>query len=244
MFGFFSFIKLIFYPDKKFIRKLRNILGFYPHNPRYYELALTHKSAPLPVFRKVQSNNERLEFLGDAVLDLAVSAYLYKKFPNVDEGFLTQLRSKIVNGKKLSEIAKSINLNNLVHSNTGRNAGGRIFEDAFEALIGAVYLDRGYYFVEHFLENKIIGKHIDIDVLNREETNFKSKFIEWSQKNKVNAEFFTDRESFDSKYFISYLRIDNKNIGQGKGISKKAAEQNAAKNALDNLEKDNLFNSD
>ncbi len=244
MSGLFSLVRILFYPDKAFIRKLRKILGFFPHNPKYYELALTHKSAPLLVNKKVQSNNERLEFLGDAVLDLAVSAYLYKKFPNVDEGFLTQLRSKIVNGKKLTELAKHIKLQKLVHANIGKNTTGRIYEDAFEALIGAIYLDRGFKCVETFISQKIIGNHINLDALIKEETNFKSKFIEWAQKYKVNADFFTDYESLDSKYFISYIRIENEIAGQGRGISKKIAEQNAAQNTLENLEKDNKIQPD
>jgi ribonuclease-3 len=242
--GFLAIIKYLFYPDKVFLKKIKKITGFLPRNPDFYELALTHKSAPLSVNKRALSNNERLEFLGDTVLDLVVSSYLFNKFPNADEGFLTQVRSKIVNGKQLSELAKQIKLHKLIHSNTGKNAPGRIYEDAFEALVGAVYLDCGYVAAEKFVSKQIIEKHIDINALISKETNFKSKLIEWAQKYKLEIEFYTDYESVDSKIFISYLRIGNKTIGEGKGVSKKTAEQNAAKAALLKLETEQFTAND
>jgi len=236
VFKIISFFKLNFYKNKTFVKSLRKILGFSPRDLRFYELALTHKSVSTG---SKKANNERLEFLGDAILDAVISHYLFNKFPLADEGFLTAMRSKIVNGKKLSALAKETGIHKLIKYNTPNGSSTRIYEDAFEAFIGAIYLDRGYLKTENFIKNKILGKYIDIEKLKYIDNNFKSKFIEWAQKNKLIPDFYTDFESESSKSFISYLRINNNIIGTGKGITKKEAEQNAAKNGIKQIKKGN-----
>ncbi len=211
---------------------MKKILGFKPKNTLYYTLALTHKSAGQKDCVNNYENNERLEYLGDAILDAVISELLYQRFPTGDEGFLTQMRTKIVNGKKLSELAKKIGIKKLISVDKGTPLSEKIFEDAFEAFIGAIFLDRGYNYVKRFVAQRIMIQHVNLNKLKHVETNYKSKVIEWSQKNKHAVEFVTEYESEDSKYFISHLKIDSKIYGTGKGTSKKEAEQKAAEQTL------------
>ena len=210
-------------------------MGFKPKNIDYYILAFTHKSHDSKDFSGFHDNNERLEYLGDAILDAAISELLYKRFPSADEGFLTQMRTRIVNGKKLTELAKKLQIEKLLFIKSQKNITERIYEDAFEALIGAIFLDRGFKYVSLFVSQKIMVEHIDLNKLKFEDTNYKSKVIEWSQKHKIPIEFCTEEESEDSKYFISSLKINNDVIGKGKGFSKKSAEQNASQFALEKI---------
>jgi ribonuclease III len=215
--------------------KLRKILGFYPSDLSLYQIALTHKSASYKINGE-RVNNERLEFLGDAILDAVISDYLYKKYPNEREGFLTEMRSKIVNGDKLKELAVKLNLEDFVNQKTNFPINSsRIFEDAFEALIGAIYLDQGYKSVYKFINSEIISRHIDFDELELTNTNYKSQLIEWSQRTKSQIEFnsFNDGESLGQ--FISEVKLHDSTIGIGKGASKKEAEQNAAQEALETI---------
>ncbi len=182
-------------------------------------------------------NNERLEFLGDAILDAVVAEYLYLKFPDKKEGFLTQNRSKIVNGDNLGELAMKLGLDNLVisyASNYTRNK--HILGDAFEALIGAMYLDHGYKAVKKFVFKQLLNKHIDLTKVVKTESNFKSRLIEWAQKEKKEL-FFDTRPEGNSAVpeFISEVKIGEEIIASGAGLSKKEAEQNAAKKALKEL---------
>lgn len=233
--GFFRKIQFLFCPkkDKKgFFRELKNILGFSPNNIRYYELAFLHKSASVKKKGKLL-NNERLEFLGDAVLDMVIAEYLFKKYPYRDEGFLTQTRSKIVNGANLHKLARKLNLHKLVVANMQNGRGQKsIYGDTFEAFIGAIYLDKDYKTAKKFIIERVIRKHINIPRLVSIDTNYKSQLIEWGQKYKLPVMFYTDLESPDSKYFVSHIRVDNKSCGFGRGISKKEAEQKAAKDSL------------
>ncbi len=216
---------------------IKKILGFRPDKIEYYELAFVHRSSSKISLGGVPLNNERLEYLGDAILGAVIADMLFHKFPNADEGFLTQMRSKIVNGENLSKLAKDIGINKFVVSNTNVILSKKnIFGDAFEALIGAVYLDKGYQKTEHFIINRVIKNHVDLDLLESTDTNYKSKLIEWGQKYKREIGFYTDLESYDSKVFVCYIRIDNEIYGSGKGKSKKEAEQSAAKKTLTKVE--------
>lgn len=218
--------------NKDYYRTLTKLLGFKPKNESLYVLAFTHKSVESLESDGFYNNYERLEYLGDAILDAAISELLYKRFPSADEGFLTQMRTKIVNGKSLTELAKKLQIERLLFVKSSKNLTERVFEDAFEALIGAIYLDRGFKYVIRFVSQKIMVEHINLNQLKFVDTNYKSRIIEWSQKHKITIEFCTDENSDDSKSFISKLKIYDKVIAEGNGYSKKAAEQSASKNAL------------
>lgn len=216
-------------------------MGFNPKNLSFYILALTPKSAvPRSCIKGSDINNERLEFLGDAILDAAISELLFKRFPAADEGFLTQMRTKIVNGKKLTELAKKIHLENLIVRKSKHNISERIYEDAFEALIGAIYLDRGFKYVKQFVLQKIMVEHINLNKLRFINNNYKSRVIEWSQKYKIPIEFITDITSETSKEFTAQLLINGNIVSVGKGVSKKNAEQAASENALNKIKEGNF----
>jgi len=218
--------------NKEFKKKLVEILGFYPSDLSLYQVALTHKSASY-THNGERVNNERLEFLGDSILDAVISDFLYKIYPNEREGFLTEMRSKIVNGEKLKELAIRIKLDQfIIQKNTIPNPSSRIFEDAFEALIGAIYIDKGYWKVYDFISEKIVQKHIDLQVLETTNLNYKSQLIEWSQKTKSQIEFTSSTDMDNPQFFISFIKQNEEIIGTGKGSSKKEAEQNAAQQAL------------
>lgn len=221
--------------NKDYRKTLIKLLGFKPKNENLYLLAFTHKSVGAVENNSYFDNNERLEYLGDAILDAAVSELLYKRFPSADEGFLTKMRTKIVNGKTLTELAKKIKIEKLLFVKSSKNITERIYEDAFEALIGAIYLDRGFKYVIQFVSQKILVEHINLNQLKFIDTNYKSRIIEWSQKYKIEIEFSTDEDSDDSKSFTSKLKIDDKVIAEGTGYSKKAAEQSASKIALEKI---------
>lgn len=228
--------------DRALALSLKKLFGFNPKDLSYYILALTPKSStPHPCLKGSNINNERLEFLGDAVLDAAISELLFKRFPSADEGFLTQMRTKIVNGKKLTELAKKLHFEKLIVSKSKQIVTERIFEDAFEAIIGAIYLDRGLKYVKKFVLQKIMVEHIDLNKLRFVNNNFKSKVIEWSQKYKIPIEFLTEAVSESSKEFISQLLINGKVVGEGKGISKKIAEQTASEAALIKIKEGNFI---
>lgn len=236
-----SFFKKKSCINKDYYRTLTKLLGFKPKSTYLYVLAFTHKSAESVEYDGYYNNNERLEYLGDAVLDAAISELLYKRFPSADEGFLTQMRTKIVNGKSLTELAKKIQIEKLLFVKSSKNITERIFEDAFEALIGAIYLDRGFKYVIQFVTQKILVEHINLNQLKFIDTNYKSRIIEWSQKHKISIEFCTDENSDDSKSFISKLKINDKVIAEGNGFSKKEAEQSASKLALSKIKADDFI---
>jgi ribonuclease-3 len=218
--------------NKEFKKKLREILGFYPTDLSLYQVALTHKSASY-THNGERVNNERLEFLGDSILDAVISDYLYKTYPNEREGFLTEMRSKIVNGEKLKELAIKIKLDQfIIQKSNIPPIASRIFEDAFEAFIGAIYIDKGYWKVYDFIGEKIIDKFINLQLLESTNQNYKSQLIEWSQKTKNQVEFNSAVDTENPQLFISQVFYNNSIIGYGKGYSKKEAEQNAAHNAL------------
>ncbi|RZT91326.1 ribonuclease-3 [Ancylomarina subtilis] len=227
-------------PKREFYGLSFDLLGFVPNKFELYELALVHKSASIPSKDGVPMNNERLEFLGDAILGSITADILYKYFPNKSEGFLTQIRSKIVSRESLNRLALKIGLNKQVMSNVNLNNNKHIYGDAFEALVGAIYLDQGYSVTKTFIEDKIFRNYINIEEVVTVETNFKSKLIEWAQKNKKDVVFDTREDGLDKEMklpvFISEVEVESNMMGTGIGASKKEAQQMAAKEALLRLE--------
>ena len=218
--------------DKRFYAAIDDMFGFIPNNIELYKVALIHKSASVATEDGRQLNNERLEYLGDAVIESVTSDYLFIEFPDKDEGFLTQLRSKMVSRQTLNDVAKRIGLDDYVISHTSNNVSQKhIYGDAFEAMMGAIYLDQGYDFVNRLLINKIFVDYIKVDDLTEAETDFKSRLIEWCQKNHHTIRFSTHNDRYFSSThpsFYSKVLIDNIEVGYGVGDSKKEAEQRAA----------------
>jgi ribonuclease-3 len=217
---------------------IKNVFGFYPENIHLYELAFRHKSVAQEISHGAKNSNERLEFLGDAVLDAVVADYLFKIFPYKDEGFLTQMRSKMVSRQQLNALALQIGLNSLIHSTKDvKSQPKSLLGDAFEALIGAVYLDKGFDFTKKVLIERIIKIKMDIDELEQTENNYKSRLIEWSQKEKTNLEFrHTNSVGINnSKQHEIEVWVNSKFIAKAKGNNIKAAEQRAAELACSKL---------
>ncbi len=216
-----------------------DLFGFIPHNIELYKLALIHKSASLVLDDGRSINNERLEFLGDAVIEAVTSDYLYIEFPDRDEGFLTQLRSKIVSRQSLNALAVELGLDRQVISSGGVAVVQKhIYGDAFEAMMGAIYLDQGYDFVNRLLINKIYFRYLNIDTLTEEETDFKSRLIEWCQKHRHKVLFRTGQErgaASNRPVFYATVLIDDMEVGHGSGESKKEAEQRAALSVAESL---------
>ena len=234
--GFWAFIKYAIRPDKKFASAIKRITGFYPNHLEYYKTALIHRSRSLKAKGGFLVNNERLEFLGDSVLDLLIGEYLYKKFPKKQEGYLTQCRSRIVNGENLSELTKHIGLDKLVKTNVRTSIKGvHLYGDAFEAFLGALYLDRGFEVAGKFIYSNILPNYLDVVELEHHNHNYKSQMIEWGQKNRRNVVFDTELDAPGSRYFLSLVVVDGKEMGSGVGISKKEAEQHASKMCLEKL---------
>lgn len=226
----------MFRKDKESYSRFYSILGFYPHNISLYEQALLHKSTAVKSEKGRPLNNERLEFLGDAILDAIVADIVFKQFEGKREGFLTNTRSKIVQRETLNKLAVEIGLDKLIKYSTRTSShNSYMCGNAFEALIGAIYIDRGYAACKYFMEEKIIKRFIDLEKVARKEVNFKSKLIEWTQKNKVIVSFelieqFLDKES--NPIFQSEVLIEGLSAGTGIGYSKKESQQNAAKMAM------------
>jgi len=227
--------RYIFLPEKKFKKQLRRILGFAPRNYSLYQLALIHRSASGKFSKRHDIHNERLEFLGDAILDSIIAEHLYSRFPDKDEGFLTQLRSKIVNRDTLKRLAIQIGIGNIIIARMTKDNHKSLYGDALEAIIGAIYLDRGYKKTRNFILNRLLGNHINIETLCETEVDFKSRIIEWGQKNKKDINFNCQEQlNGDNKtpVFVSHLLIFDDIVGMGMGKSKKEAEQNAARQAI------------
>lgn len=240
----FQSIKLFFFPRREFYGLLFDLLGFYPNNSDLYELAFIHKSASVQK-DGYNLNNERLEYLGDAILGAIIADILYKYFPNKHEGFLTQIRSKIVSRESLNKLAVKIGLDKHVVSNVNLNNNKHIYGDAFEALIGAIYMDQGYERTKQFIEGEIFRKHIDLEEVVTVETNFKSKLIEWAQKNKKEVQFDTKEDGIDKALrlplFVSEVEVEDVKMGKGIGTSKKEAQQKAAREALKRIKEQKLI---
>ena len=238
-------IRLLFHKDRESYFCFYKILGFFPRNIRFYQQALLHKSTSVRSEKGRPLNNERLEFLGDAILDAIVGDIVYKHFEGRREGFLTNTRSKIVQRETLNKLAVEIGLDKLVkYSTRSSSHNSYMYGNAFEALIGAIYLDQGYERCKQFMEEKILKNYIDLDKMSRKEVNFKSKLIEWSQKNKMEVSFELIEQSLDRDYnpmFHTEVLIENLPAGTGTGYSKKESQQNAAQMALKKIKNDGNF---
>ena len=238
-------IKLPFRKEKELFSSLYGILGFYPRNIEYYKQALMHKSIRKRNDKGKPLNNERLEFLGDAILDAAVGYIVYRHYEGKREGFLTNTRSKLVSRDTLGKLAVEMGLGNLLLSASHSTSHNSYVEgNAFEALVGAIYLDRGYEACLAFFEKQILGKYIDIDKVAFKEVNFKSKLLEWSQKNRVRLEFKMLKQKTDdngSPIFSFQVMLEGVEGEKGSGYSKKEAQQQASKDTLQRLKREPQF---
>ena len=226
--------------EKLLLHRLRKEFNLKPTNFDLFRIALVHKSASIVTAENKSINNERLEYLGDAILDAIVTEYLFTHFPNRNEGFLTKMRSRIVSRSMLNSLAITIGLDKLVVSQTNNILAHRhIFGDALEALIGAIYLDKGFKTTRKWVVQHILHNHVNLDYLQQIETDYKSRVIEWAQKNKLPI-FFENQEVETGKkenpLFESKLHINQKVVGYGIGNCKKEADQNAAVVALNKID--------
>ena len=240
--NFIDRIKLSFRKDKELYLSLYEILGFYPHDISYYKMALLHKSIMHRNSKGKPVNNERLEFLGDAVLDAVVGDIVYQHFPGKREGFLTNTRSKLVQRDTLNKLAQEMGINQLILSN-GHSSSHNSYMggNAFEALVGAIYLDRGYDACMYFMQKRILAQMINIDKVAYKEVNFKSKLIEWSQKNRVKLDFVMldqQKDKNGSPIFTYQVVLEGVEGGVGKCYSKKESQQVASKTSLEKLRKE------
>ncbi|MRX47356.1 MULTISPECIES: ribonuclease III [Pedobacter] len=233
--------KLHLSPDRKYVKALKNLLGFVPGNLSLYKMAFRHRSIALGIKRGGKNSNERLEFLGDAILGAVVAEVLFKMYPYKEEGFLTEMRSKIVSRVNLNQLGKKLGFNELIEFDpTTVNITSKqssLLGDAFEALVGAVYLDKGYNFTKDFLIQRIIKPHIDIHTLEQTETNFKSKLIEWCQRHSKDIvfELIPNQEGDNAKLFSIQVLIDNEPMATGIDFNKKSAEKLAAEKTCELL---------
>ena len=231
----FRGIKYFLLAEKSKKNTLKDILGFRPKNLSLYEQAFVHKSILNESDEGfLRESNERLEFLGDAILGAVVAQYLFLKYPKCNEGELTKFRSKIVNRRFLNQLAIDIGLDVFIETSANTKRSKSIFGDAFEAFIGAIFLDKGYKACKNFIIDMVIKEYIDIETLINQESDYKSKLIEWIQKNKSSYTFNTIEVEIDGiKNYKTSLLINKKVKSEGSGSSKKAAEQQAAQYFFD-----------
>ncbi|WP_040303678.1 ribonuclease III [Algoriphagus machipongonensis] len=225
--------------DKRLAASIKMMMGSRPFNIALYKLALTPSSLGEETSKGFKISNERLEFLGDAILGAVVAEYLFQKYPYRDEGFLTETRSKLVNRESLNATGVKIGLKKILNLEIGdRNFIGNksLYGDILEAFLGAVYLDKGYHFTKKFILKRIL-LHFDLDGMITTVSNYKSKIIEWSQRENKNIEYKILHVHGNQRFkeFIVALEIDGEEASQGKGPTKKKAEQEASKNACDEL---------
>ena len=224
---------------REFGSRLKKLLGFRPGNLQIYEIAFIHRSATFTLSDGKKINNERLEFLGDSVLDGILSDFLFEKYPDASEGFMTKIRSRIVNREVLNQLAVSLGINKILVSNisSGHNTK-HLYGDALEALIGAVFLDKGFRKTKRFFIKNVLEKYLDLQTIVNTDNDYKGLVFEWVQKKKANLSFTYDEEyDFDLKksVFTITLQIDKEEFGKGQGASKKEAEQEAACQAWEKL---------
>jgi ribonuclease-3 len=227
---------------REFGSRLKILLGFRPGNLRMYEIAFIHRSASFNLPDGQRINNERLEFLGDSVLDMILSDFLFERYPEESEGFMTKIRSRIVNRDVLNQLAFSMNIDKILVSNinSGHNTK-HLYGDALEALIGALFLDKGYKKTKRFFIKNVLEKYLDLQKIVSTDNDYKSLVFEWVQKKKNNLVFtYNEEYDFDLKksVFSTILCIDKEEFGKGQGASKKEAEQEASRQAWERL-KDN-----
>ncbi|NJN26580.1 MAG: ribonuclease III [Cyclobacteriaceae bacterium] len=226
--------------NKNLIRAVKNITGIWPFNVELYKLATQHRSIAKQNNIGFRESNERLEYLGDAVLGSIVAEYLFKKFPLKDEGFLTEIRSRIVNRDALNNVARKMGISNIVeytNNRPNRQAYKSIYGDTLEALIGAIYLDRGYILTKRFIVRKMLRQQYDLDTLIHVNPNYKSQIIEWAhrQNKDVKFEITEIKGASHSREFRAELIVEGELIAEGNGFSKKKAEQDAAQKSCEKL---------
>lgn len=238
-------IRLPFRKEKELYSSLYDIIGFYPHDISFYKLALMHKSVMRRNAKGKPVNNERLEFLGDAILDAIVGDIVYQHFPGKREGFLTNTRTKLVQRDTLNKLAQEMGINQLILS-SGHTSSHNSYMggNAFEALVGAIYLDQGYNACMRFMNKRILAQMINIDKVAYKEVNFKSKLIEWSQKNKVRLTYeqvLQEKDKNGNPIFEFKVVLEGVEGCAGRGFSKKESQQLASKLTLDKLKKKPQF---
>ena len=226
--------------DKELIQSLKNLLGYKPGNLAVYRLAFQHRSVAEEIKEGVKASNERLEFLGDAILDAVIAEYLFKLYPFEGEGFLTQMRSKLVSRKFLNKLAVKLGLDTFVQWESREKYVSSVYGDALEALIGAVYMDKGYKGAINFIVHNLLKNHVDIAEVEALESNFKSKLLEWGQRERkeVNFTLVHEIEERGRKQFVVEVNVDGKVMGEGQDFSKKKAEQRAAERACELIDLD------
>jgi len=227
--------------EKKLILAIKAIVGSAPNNIKLYSLAILHSSSSNKNDKGFRPSNERLEYLGDAILGAVVADYLFKIYPFKDEGFLTEIRSRIVNRESLNNLGKKIGLNVIIQIDSqkkGMYTHKSLYGDALEAIVGAVYLDKGYEFCRKFVVNKLIEPNYNIDQLIITNTNYKSQLIEWAQKLSKEIKFASEEIQEDGKYreFEVSVFVDNELLAKGRGPNKKKAEQTASRKLLESLD--------
>lgn len=230
---FFFFKKAHSKSELELIRFILQRFGYRPINLSFFQQAITHKSLSNTT---EDSSNERLEFLGDAILDAVIAEYLYQRFPNEDEGYLTKIKSKVVSRKTLGDIGETMELRTIINYHKGRSINLASVEgNAFEALMGAIYLDGGYEAVKKSIQHHVFRKYVDLNRILEEEIDFKSKLFIWSQKKKLQLDFIIlSEENIGGNWQYSVVAcINDTNYGLGSGSSKKIAEQAAAKETLE-----------
>ena len=238
-------MKLPFRKEKELYSSLYQIIGFYPEHLAYYKQALLHKSMRERNEKGRLVNNERLEFLGDAMLDAVVGDIVFRRFEGKGEGFLTNTRSKVVQREMLNRLAAEMGITDLIqqHSNNSSH-NSYIGGNAFEALVGAIYLDKGYNACMRFMEQRVLAGLINLDHVAYKEVNFKSKLIEWSQKHRVELEFrliSQEKDKYNNPTFVTTVFLEGVEGETAKGFSKKESHQLAAKLTLQQLKKKPQF---
>jgi ribonuclease-3 len=238
-------MRLPFQEDKELRQSLQRIMGFYPQRIDHYKVALTHKSSGQRNDKGRPLNNERLEFLGDAMLDAVVGHIVFDRFKGKREGFLTNTRSKLVSRESLGKLATEMGLTDLIQSRgEQRSHNSYMAGNAFEALVGAIYLDQGYQAVRRFMEKRILKEMVNIDKVAYKEVNFKSKLLEWTQKNRVRLEYRMLKQTMDEKgspVFGFQVMIEGVAGGKAQGYSKKEAQQLSSKETLERLHREPQF---
>lgn len=226
-----TFFRLVVFADaqeKQFIRSLHNLLGFYPSNLSIYKLAFSHRSLALETAGGNRLSNERLEYLGDAVLGAVVAELLFKKYPFKDEGFLTEMRSRIVSREHLKQLAVRIGIDEMLRKDAGPGSYRSMYGDAFEAFIGAIYLDKGYEATKRYIIHRIIRPHVDLAEIESTEKNFKSVLLNWGQRERHAVTFETVSEDVRARQITVRLLIDGQEKALATDHIKKKAEQLAA----------------
>lgn len=224
----------------------RNVLGFYPRHRELYRIAFTHRSKSQEIGHGHRINNERLEYLGDAVLSSIVADYLYHHYPDKEEGFLTELRSKIVSRKNLNRLGRTIGLAELIQYDNRNKGEFKSKEgDGVEALVGALYLDKGYNITKKIVINRFLQLYMDIDSLANNEWNYKSKLLDWGQQNKHKIKFIAQKTGYQSELnrieYTVVVNIDDKPQLDAKGSSIKVAEQLASEKTYIHLQKEGII---